>query len=271
MARRGTTGSGSGASRPGGRSTQKARRSGSTSSAARTAAAKKGGQARARQQKSRRIARETADAAAGQAPRAGVEAKTVAEFREALRKNLIRPMDMVMLTRQRIEEVLGEAVERGAITANDAQGIGSNLLRQGRSETNAVLRDLEALLGRSRDEIEGRDPRRPEARGDRREGRARAGLRGAQACGKGRLAGARDRRPSAPRGGRRPELPDHRLRLDERGAGPEPAPQPDPRGASQAARPRAAGREPQDRPPRDRGATPVAIAACLAGEPPCQH
>jgi polyhydroxyalkanoate synthesis regulator phasin len=155
MARRGTTGSATGASGPGGRSTQKARRSGSTSSAARTAAAKKGGQARARQQKARRSARETADAAAGQAGRAGVEAKTVAEFREALRKNLIRPMDMVMLTRQRIEEVLGEAVERGAITAKDAQGIGSNLLRRGRSETNAVLRDLEALLGRSRDEIEG--------------------------------------------------------------------------------------------------------------------
>jgi polyhydroxyalkanoate synthesis regulator phasin len=81
--------------------------------------------------------------------RGGVETKTVAEFRDALRKNLIRPRDMVMLTRQRIEEVLGEAVERGAITTKDAQGIGSNLLKRGRSETNAVLRDLEGLLGRA--------------------------------------------------------------------------------------------------------------------------
>jgi len=64
-------------------------------------------------------------------------------------------MDMVLLTRQRIEEVLGEAVERGAITTKDAQGLGSNLLKRGRTETNAVLRDLEQLLDRGRGEIEG--------------------------------------------------------------------------------------------------------------------
>jgi polyhydroxyalkanoate synthesis regulator phasin len=55
-------------------------------------------------------------------------------------------MDMVMLTRERIEEVLSEAVERGAITTKDAQGIGSNLLKRGRKETNDVLKDLEGLL-----------------------------------------------------------------------------------------------------------------------------
>jgi hypothetical protein len=130
MARRGTTRSASGASTPGGRT---------------KAAARKGGQTRGRRQAARK-----ADGG-----RAGVEAKTVAEFREAFRKNLIRPRDMVMLTRQRIEEVLGEAVERGAITTKDAQGIGSSLLKRGRTETNAVLRDLEGLLGRSREEVEG--------------------------------------------------------------------------------------------------------------------
>jgi polyhydroxyalkanoate synthesis regulator phasin len=56
-------------------------------------------------------------------------------------------MDMVMLTRERIEEVLSEAVERGAVTTKDAQGIGSNLLKRGRKETNDVLKDLEGLLG----------------------------------------------------------------------------------------------------------------------------
>jgi polyhydroxyalkanoate synthesis regulator phasin len=127
MARRGTTRSASGASTPGGRTKASSR---SRTSAKRTAAGSKGD--------------------AGKPSRRGrVEAKTVAEFRDALRKNLIRPRDMVMLTRQRIEEVLGDAVERGVITTKDAQSIGSNLLKRGRSETNAVLRDLEGLLGRA--------------------------------------------------------------------------------------------------------------------------
>jgi hypothetical protein len=139
MATRGTTRSSSGASTPRGRA-------GPTK---RTAAAKKGGLPRGRQQRARKAAGGTAKAAAKPARRAGVEAKTVAEFREALRKNLIRPMDMVMLTRERIEEVLGEAVERGAITTKDAQGIGSNLLKRGRKETNDVLKDLEGLLSAS--------------------------------------------------------------------------------------------------------------------------
>jgi polyhydroxyalkanoate synthesis regulator phasin len=139
MAMRGTTRSSSGASTPRGRA----------SSTKRSAAAKKGGQARGRQQRARKAASGTAKAATKPARRAGVEAKTVAEFRDALRKNLIRPMDMVMITRERIEEVLDEAVERGAITTKDAQGIGSNLLKRGRKETNDVLKDLEGLLSAS--------------------------------------------------------------------------------------------------------------------------
>jgi polyhydroxyalkanoate synthesis regulator phasin len=140
MAMRGTSRSASGASTPRGKG------SGSASSAKRAAAAKKGGQTRDRQQRARKAAGSAARTATKPARSAGVEAKTVAEFREALRKNLIRPMDMVMLTRERIEEALEEAVERGAITRKDARGIGSNLLKRGRKETNDVLKDLEGLL-----------------------------------------------------------------------------------------------------------------------------
>ena len=63
---------------------------------------------------------------------------------------------MVMLTRERIEEVLGEAVERGRVTTDDAQDLASGLLERGRKQTNDVLKDLEQLLGRSRGGIEGR-------------------------------------------------------------------------------------------------------------------
>ena len=85
----------------------------------------------------------------------GIEAKSVAELREALRKNLIRPMDMVMISRERIEEVLGEAVDQGRVTARDAQRITSGLVKRGQRQTSDVLKDLENLLGRGRNEIGG--------------------------------------------------------------------------------------------------------------------
>ena len=150
------------------------------SAASRKAAAKKGGQARARQQKSRKAAGSTARTAARGARSAGVEAKTVAEFREAFRKNLIKPMEMVMLSRDRIEEVLGEAVDQGRLTARDAQRITSGLVKRGQKQTTDVMKDLEQLLGRGRDEIGGRTAGARKAAGGAA-GRARkeaAGARG---------------------------------------------------------------------------------------------
>jgi polyhydroxyalkanoate synthesis regulator phasin len=122
----------------------------SKSASTRKAAASKGGKARARQQKARKAASTTARSAASGARRTGVEAKTVAELREALRKNLIRPMEMVMLSRERIEEVLGEAVDQGRVTARDAQRISSGLVKRGQRQTTDVLKDLENLLDTSK-------------------------------------------------------------------------------------------------------------------------
>jgi len=127
-----------------------------SSASKRSAAASKGGQARGRQQRARKAAGTTARAATKPASKAGVEAKTVAELREALRKNLIRPSGMVLLSRDRIEETLGEAVKNGQITAKGARSIASDLLERGRKQTNDVLKDLEQLFGRCRDEIDTR-------------------------------------------------------------------------------------------------------------------
>src|SRR5919198_54696 len=157
--RRRSTRSGGGSSRARSKSSGRSSssRSGSTRSAsARQAAARKGGQARGRQQRARKQAGRVSRTAAKGARGAGIEAKTVAEFREALRKNLIRPFDLVMLTRDRIEEVLEEAVNQGNVTAKDARKIARGLLDRGRKQTNDVMKDLEQLLGRGRDEIEGR-------------------------------------------------------------------------------------------------------------------
>jgi polyhydroxyalkanoate synthesis regulator phasin len=151
------TGRGSAAAKSSsGRSTSASKSSSGRSAASRKAAASKGGKARARQQKATKAASGAAKTAASGARSAGVEAKTVAELREALRKNLIRPLEMVLISRERIEEVLGEAVDQGRVTTRDAQRITSGLVKRGQKQTTDVLKDLENLLGRGRSEIEGR-------------------------------------------------------------------------------------------------------------------
>ncbi len=120
------------------------------SSTKRTAAAKKGGAARARQQKSQKAAKTASRAAAKPAEAAGVEAKTVAEFREALRQHLIKPSGMVMLTRERIEEALSKS---GKLSPKEARGIAGDLVKRGRKETNDVLKDLEGLLEKGRRDV----------------------------------------------------------------------------------------------------------------------
>jgi polyhydroxyalkanoate synthesis regulator phasin len=51
-----------------------------------------------------------------------------------------------MITRDRIEEVVNEAVERGRVTAEDAQSIVQGLVARGREQTDSVMGDLEGLL-----------------------------------------------------------------------------------------------------------------------------
>jgi polyhydroxyalkanoate synthesis regulator phasin len=138
--------------------TAKSKPSSSRTAASRKAAASKGGKATARKTTARKsTARKPARSktTASKPAAGGVEAKSVAELREALRKNLIRPMDMVMISRERIEEVLGEAVDQGRVTARDAQRITSGLVKRGQRQTSDVLKDLENLLGRGRNEIGG--------------------------------------------------------------------------------------------------------------------
>lgn len=107
----------------------------SSGSAARKRAAKKAGKASARK-------------------RADFSGKTVAEFRQALSSNLIRPLEMVMLSRNRIEDALDEVVRRGRMTRDDATQLGQALYTLGRQQTEDVLRDLEQLLGRGRSSLD---------------------------------------------------------------------------------------------------------------------
>jgi polyhydroxyalkanoate synthesis regulator phasin len=58
-----------------------------------------------------------------------------------------------MITRERIQETLDEAAERGRVTRDDANELVSELVRRGRQQTDDILADFEQLLGRGREQI----------------------------------------------------------------------------------------------------------------------
>src|SRR5205814_8655123 len=151
-----STTSGSGSSRKRSSSAKKSTGAKKSTSTARKRAAKKGGQARGRQQSARKAAKKTARTATRPAEFSG---KSVAEFRQALNKNLIRPLELVMLSRDRIEDAMDEVVRRGRMTRDDATELAQALFMLGRQQTEDVMRDLEQLLGRGRSTLEQRTGR----------------------------------------------------------------------------------------------------------------
>jgi hypothetical protein len=61
---------------------------------------------------------------------------------------VVNPLDLVILTRARLQEVVDDAVERGRMTRADATDLVSNLLARGRNQADDLLGDLEQLLAR---------------------------------------------------------------------------------------------------------------------------
>jgi polyhydroxyalkanoate synthesis regulator phasin len=82
--------------------------------------------------------------------------KSVADLRQALTERLVEPLNLVMLTRDRIEETVDEAVSRGSMTRDAAQDLIAGLVERGRRQTTDVLSDLEQLLGRGRSDVAAR-------------------------------------------------------------------------------------------------------------------
>ncbi|HEY1595443.1 MAG TPA: hypothetical protein VGF74_08605 [Thermoleophilaceae bacterium] len=120
-------------------------RSGSASRSKTSAATKK----RTTTAKKRAPAKKKAPATSTQQP--DLSGKSVADLRNALSRGIIGPLNLVMLTRDRIEEVMEDAVSRGRVTADDAQKLAQALIERGRKQTDDVLGDLEGLLGRAGD------------------------------------------------------------------------------------------------------------------------
>lgn len=125
-------------------SAKKAKKASAKKSSAKKGAAKKG------------AAKKAATSSQRASSQGEFSGKTVAEFRQALTSNLIRPLDLVMISRQRIEAAMDEVVRRGRMTRDDANQLGQSLLTVGRQQTEDVMKDLEQLLGRGRKQLEGR-------------------------------------------------------------------------------------------------------------------
>jgi polyhydroxyalkanoate synthesis regulator phasin len=64
------------------------------------------------------------------------------------------PRDLVMLTRDRIQDTLDDFAERGRVTRDDANELVAELLRRGREQTEDILSELERLVDRGRDQLE---------------------------------------------------------------------------------------------------------------------
>ncbi len=73
---------------------------------------------------------------------------------EQLANRVFKRLDLVVLTRERIQETLDEAAERGRVTRSDANALASELVRRGRQQRDDIWSEIEQVLGRGRDQLE---------------------------------------------------------------------------------------------------------------------
>jgi polyhydroxyalkanoate synthesis regulator phasin len=76
------------------------------------------------------------------------DAPTGEGLREQLQR-ILNPLELVVLTRDRVQGALDEAVKRGRLTRQDASDLAAELLARGRRQTDELVSELEGLLGRS--------------------------------------------------------------------------------------------------------------------------
>ncbi len=80
---------------------------------------------------------------------AGRGDKSVEAFRNALERSLV-------LSRDRLQEAVDDAVKRGRMTQTDANELVSRLVTRGRKQTDDMMKELERLLDQARSEVESR-------------------------------------------------------------------------------------------------------------------
>jgi polyhydroxyalkanoate synthesis regulator phasin len=96
-------------------------------------------------------ARSTSGARSSTGP--GADGDGSSSLAEQLLNRIIKPLGLVVLTRDRIQEVLDDAAERGRVTRSDANDLATELVNRGRQQTDQLLSDVERLAGRGRQQI----------------------------------------------------------------------------------------------------------------------
>lgn len=99
-------------------------------------------------------------------PQTGTRAEqSVQAFREALDKS-------VHISRERLQEVVDDAVRRGRMTRGDGEELVTRLITRGREQAEDILGELERVVGQLRGEVETR-AKQPRRNAERAAGRAR--------------------------------------------------------------------------------------------------
>jgi polyhydroxyalkanoate synthesis regulator phasin len=108
--------------------------------------------------KARKAPSSRASGSRGSASRssAGRSDKSVQAFRDALERSRSALESNVTMPRERVQEVVDDAVKRGRMTRGDANELVSNLVSRSRKATDDLIRDLEKLLEQARKEVEAR-------------------------------------------------------------------------------------------------------------------
>jgi len=78
----------------------------------------------------------------------------LASLVEQVTNRIINPLGLVVLTRERIQDTLDEAAERGRLTRTDANELVSELVKRGRQQTDELVSDVDRMVGRGRDQLE---------------------------------------------------------------------------------------------------------------------
>jgi polyhydroxyalkanoate synthesis regulator phasin len=85
----------------------------------------------------------------------------LASLAEQVTNGVLKPLGLVVLTTERIQEVLDDAADRGRVTRSDANDLVTQLVSRGRQQTDQLLADVERLIGRGRQQLS------PASRGSR--------------------------------------------------------------------------------------------------------
>lgn len=79
---------------------------------------------------------------------------TTPAARKSTARSANNPIDLVILTRDRIQETLDEAAKRGRVTRSDANDLVAELVRRGRTQSEDLVAEIERQVGRTRSQLE---------------------------------------------------------------------------------------------------------------------